>query len=70
MLKARALLLRCCSMRRMIMSDAERLATVRKAIDVFKDETSRTGVDAIHAVHDIAIALGVELYPRDPPEDP
>ena len=52
------------------MSDAERLATVRKAIDVFKDETSRTGVDAIHAVHDIAIALGVELYPRDPPEDP
>ncbi len=36
---------------------------VRKVLHAFKRETSRTGIDAIHAVHDIALILGVEMYP-------
>lgn len=42
---------------------------VRAVIDTFNRETSRTGIDAIHAVHDIALALGVEMYPVFVPSD-
>lgn len=51
----------------MIMTDTEQIAAVHVILENYVRETSHTGVNAIHAVHDIARALDVEMYPANTP---